>query len=158
MRIGISGHRDLTPETTAAVRAELGRLLGGKKNDPQKASCLATSATQMSHRSVVATGGRLVVIVPAEKYRDGLGAESLPEYDALMAAAAEVVRLPFVESTSESHMAASVAMLDRIDELVAVWDGKPSRGYGGTADVVDEAERRGLRVQVVWPAGATRSN
>ena len=27
-------------------------------------------------------------------------------------------------------------MLDRADRLYAVWDGKPARGYGGTADVV----------------------
>ena len=33
-------------------------------------------------------------------------------------------------------MAASKLMVDGIDELYAVWDGKPARAYGGTADVV----------------------
>jgi hypothetical protein len=53
-------------------------------------------------------------------------------------------------------MAASQAMLDRADQLYAVWDGKPARGYGGTADVVAEAESRGVPVTIIWPEGAQR--
>jgi hypothetical protein len=43
-------------------------------------------------------------------------------------------------------------MLARTDRLYAVWDGKPARGYGGTADVVAEAEKRGIPVTVIWPS------
>lgn len=43
-----------------------------------------------------------------------------------------------------------------VDELIAVWDGKPARGYGGTADVVAYAERTGVPVRVLWPEGASR--
>jgi len=53
-------------------------------------------------------------------------------------------------------MAASRAMLARADCLYAVWDGKPARGYGGTADVVAEAEGSGIPVTVIWPEGARR--
>ncbi|MGW1005456.1 hypothetical protein [Streptomyces sp. NPDC002520] len=42
------------------------------------------------------------------------------------------------------------------DELVAVWDGKPAWGHGGTADVVAYAERTGVRVRVLWPEDASR--
>ncbi|WP_198036875.1 hypothetical protein [Nocardia sp. BMG51109] len=47
-------------------------------------------------------------------------------------------------------------MLDDADELFAVWDGKPARGYGGTADVVAVARQRGMPVTVIWPDGAQR--
>ncbi len=47
-------------------------------------------------------------------------------------------------------------MLDRADELWAVWDGEPARGPGGTADVVAHARGRGVPVRVVWPPGARR--
>jgi len=67
-----------------------------------------------------------------------------------------VQRLGFTESTSEAHMAASELMLRQADELWAVWDGKPARGYGGTADVVARARDSGIPVQVIWPAGARR--
>ena len=53
-------------------------------------------------------------------------------------------------------MAASQSMLDLVDTLIAVWDGQPARGYGGTADVVNEARRRGTPVLIVWPDGASR--
>jgi hypothetical protein len=105
---------------------------------------------------VLDVGGQLEVIIPAVQYRDGLPEAVHAEYDALLSAASQVDRLAYVESTSESHMAASQAMLARADRLYAVWDGKPARGYGGTADVVAEAERSGIPVAVIWPEGARR--
>ncbi len=42
------------------------------------------------------------------------------------------------------------------DELWALWDGKPARAYGGTADVVAYARDRGVPVRVIWPDGARR--
>jgi hypothetical protein len=53
-------------------------------------------------------------------------------------------------------MAASQAMLEGADHLYAVWDGKPARGYGGTADVVADAKDRGIPVTIIWPPGATK--
>lgn len=74
----------------------------------------------------------------------------------IFARAAAVRRLPFTESTSESHMAASKLMVDGADELCAVWDRKPARAYGGTADVVAYARGQGTPVRVIWPDGAQR--
>ena len=45
---------------------------------------------------------------------------------------------------------------DRSSVLVAVWDGQPSRGLGGTADVVAYARQRSVPVTVTWPEGASR--
>ena len=53
-------------------------------------------------------------------------------------------------------MAASKLMIETADELYAVWDGKPARSYGGTADVVAYARERGTPVRVIWPDGAQR--
>jgi hypothetical protein len=53
-------------------------------------------------------------------------------------------------------MAASEFMIGQAGELWAVWDGKPARGYGGTADVVAYARRLDIPVLVIWPAGANR--
>jgi hypothetical protein len=47
-------------------------------------------------------------------------------------------------------------MVDGADELYAVWDGKPARAYGGTADVVAYARERATPVRVIWPEGARR--
>jgi hypothetical protein len=77
-------------------------------------------------------------------------------YDALLAQAADVNRLGYTESSSSSHMDASLRMIEDADEVLAVWDGKPARGYGGTADVVHAARQHGTPVTGVWPDGARR--
>jgi hypothetical protein len=40
------------------------------------------------------------------------------------------------DSNSQVHMAGSEILVGLVDELLAVWDGNPAWGYGGTADVV----------------------
>ena len=154
-RIVISGHRGLPPETVIlvdqAIRAALAdhaRVTG--------LSCLADGADQIFARAVANAGGRLEVVIPAQQYRQGLPGTSWAGYDDLLALASAIHQLPFTESTSESHMAASRLMIDHADELYAVWDGLPARAYGGTADVVAYARERGIPVKVIWPDGATR--
>lgn len=155
MRFAVTGHRGLPRETAQVVDAALREEISGTSG-LVGVSCLADGADALFAQAVLDRGGRLVAIVPAAQYRDGLPAEHHPVYDALLARAAEVVRLDHVESTSQSHMDAGLAMLDRADRLLAVWDGLPARGYGGTADVVDAARDRGLPITVVWPEGARR--
>jgi hypothetical protein len=47
-------------------------------------------------------------------------------------------------------------MIQQADRLFAVWDGKPARGYGGTADVVAYARERDIPLVVIWPDGEKR--
>ncbi|MFD1934288.1 hypothetical protein ACFSKW_22725 [Nonomuraea mangrovi] len=156
IRIAVSGHRGLPSQTVTLIDDAIRKALAEHAPAITGLSCLADGADQIFARAVLDLGGVLEAVVPAEQYRDGLPVEAHPEYDALASRAAQVHRLEFVESTSESHMVASRRMLDHADELFAVWDGKPARGYGGTADVVAEARRRGVRIRVIWPEGAQR--
>ncbi|GDY28421.1 hypothetical protein [Gandjariella thermophila] len=155
--VAVTGHRGLSEATerlvAEALRAEIDRRAGA---DLVGVSCLADGADTLFAEAVLAAGGSLVVVVPAERYRDGLPASHHATYDALLSRAAEVVRLHHVKSVAEAHMNASLRMLDRADELLAVWDGLPARGFGGTADVVAAARERGVPVTVVWPDGAHR--
>jgi hypothetical protein len=65
--------------------------------------------------------------------------------------------MPFAESSRDAYMAASEHVLSTVDSMIAVWDGGPSGGHGGTADVVEAARKQELDVTVVWPNGAARS-
>lgn len=158
MRIAVSGHRGLDETTTGLVESEIRnhlqqlRAVGGLVG----ISCLADGADQVFARAVLGAGGTLIAVIPAEQYRAGLPERAHAEYDELLARAAEVYRLPYIESTPQAHMAASRRMLEDADALVAVWDGRPARGYGGTADVVDLARTHDLDITLIWPAGATR--
>jgi hypothetical protein len=155
-RIAISGHRGLPAPTSRLVDEAIRAALAEHAPDLTGLSCLADGADQIFARAVTDLGGTLEPVIPAAQYREGLPAESRPEYDDLLAQAAVVHRLPFTESISESHMAASKLMVDEADELYAVWDGKPARAYGGTADVVAYARERIIPVRVIWPDGAQR--
>jgi hypothetical protein len=154
--IGITGHQGLPDGISAEVDASVRHRLAALGEPVRGVSCLADGADQIFARAVLDAGGRLAVIVPADRYRDGLAEHARAGYDELLARADSVHRLHHVESTGQSHMDASAEMLDRIDELWAVWDGLPARGYGGTADVVALARERGLAVTVCWPQGASR--
>jgi hypothetical protein len=157
-RIAITGHRGLPGNTACKIRDAIRRELAGENSGGGLIglSCLADGADQIFARAVLDAGGCLEAIVPAAAYRDGLPEEARAEYDSLIVAATGITRLDFSESTSEAHMAASQVMLADADRLYAVWDGKPARGYGGTADVVADAKQRGIPVTVIWPPGATR--
>lgn len=155
-RIAVSGHRGLPPQTTTLVGEAIRAELAGGAAAVTGLSCLADGADQIFAQAVLEGGGQLEAVIPAAQYRDGLPADAHAHYDRLLGKAVAVHRMPFTESTAEAHMAASEFMIRQSDELWAVWDGKPSRGYGGTADVVAHARNREIPVLVIWPAGATR--
>jgi hypothetical protein len=156
-RIAVSGHRGLSADVEAlidhAIRAELSRFAG---INLAGFSCLADGADQIFARAVLDSRGELEVFVPASRYREALPEPAHRGYDELLSCAVAVHRLNHVESTSESHMDASIEMLKRADLLFAVWDGLPARSFGGTADVVSHARDMGVPVTVIWPEGAQR--
>lgn len=155
-RIAISGHRGLPAETATLVDRAIREALSDSDGEIAGLSNLADGADQIFARAVINAGGALEVFIPAREYRAGLPEGAHGEYDDLLNQASAVHELPFIESTPESHMAASQLMIDSADELFAVWDGKPARAYGGTADVVGYARERGMPVRTIWPEGARR--
>lgn len=155
-RIAVSGHRGLPGSTVKLVDTAIRAALAERAPEIIGLSNLADGADQVFARAVLDLGGRLEVIIPAARYRAELPSDAYGGYDELLSRANDVRRLPFTESTADAHMAASKLMVDSADELYAVWDGKPARGYGGTADVVAYARERGIPVRVLWPAGSQR--
>lgn len=156
MRIGITGHTNLTAETSRLVRKALDAELTGHA-DVVGMSCLARGADQIFARVVLDGGGTLEVVLPAADYRERkVKPDNVATFDELIAEATTVRTMSFAESNSAAYMAASEHILDSADAIFAVWDGRPAAGRGGTADVVDAARERGLPVTVMWPEGAER--
>ena len=156
MRIAITGHRGLPAATEQLVDQAIRDQLAHTGQDITGVSNLADGADQLFAQAVLDAGGQLEVIIPAALYRDGLPESAHASYDRLLSKASSVHRLDRVESTAEAHMEASNVMLDTADRLFAVWDGEAARAYGGTADVVAEARKRGIPVTIIWPEGASR--
>lgn len=158
MRIGITGHTNLMPECVPAVQAALVEVLERLERPLVGVTCLAPGADQVFARAVLGLGGQVEVVLPALDYRDKLKPHQVAEYDELRAAATVVSVLPHMSSGRLAYVAANERMLASVELLVAVWDGVPAQGRGGTADVVEQARASGVPIEVVWPAGARRKS
>ncbi|WP_043619741.1 hypothetical protein [Nonomuraea candida] len=156
MRIGVTGHMNLTPETARLVSDALRAHLASLDGDLVGVSCIARGADSLFAEAVLAAGGDLEVVLPSRDYRHAkVKPDHAEQFDRLMTAVT-VRFMDFDHASREAYEAANEAVLSSIDELVAVWDGRPGTGRGGTAEVVAEAQDRGLPVTVIWPDGAAR--
>jgi hypothetical protein len=154
-QLAITGHRGLSAELEAEVDRMI-RAAVAANSDVVGVSCLADGADAVFAQAVLDAGGSLVAVLPASEYRESLPADYLPVYDQLLARAGRVVQLPYVTPDPHAYMEAGKRMIDESDSLLAVWDGQPGRGPGGTADVVAYARSQGMPVTVLWPDGAAR--
>ncbi|MFG2821711.1 hypothetical protein ACGFX4_20050 [Kitasatospora sp. NPDC048365] len=157
MRVGITGHRGLTGPIAETVRELLQRTAADYiPADLTAVTCLADGPDTWWADAVLDRGGRIEAVVPAQDYRAGLPDWHHADYDRLLQAASDVHETGLTASTSEAHMAGSEILVGLSDEILAVWDGLPARGYGGTADVVDYARNLAVPVHILWPTGAVR--
>lgn len=160
IRIGITGHSNLSADTVPLVADAVRHTLIQRVHDFGNVvgvSCLARGADQVFARAVLDLGGALEVVLPAADYRDRkVKPDNRAEFDALCDAAAYVLTMNHTESNRQAYLDASDHVLSTVDSLIAVWDGEPSSGRGGTADVVDSARQNDLPTTVVWPGGAER--
>lgn len=160
LRIGVTGHRDLADSEGVAdlVRRQLlGVLeaLPGTDSTPVVVtllSALAPGADQLVARIVLDTFAEheveLQAVLPmgAEEY---LGTFDAPgDFHDLLDAADTVIVLSPSNSRHEAYARAGHLVVDHSDLLIALWDGRPARGPGGTAEIVDYARREGVGVLV----------
>jgi hypothetical protein len=154
-RVGITGHARLGGETSALVYDALAKALHKYRGSKLRGiTCLCDGADRIFARAVIDSSGDLQVVLPAADYRER--ALDRDDFDQLLGQASVVSWLPYRRSDRRAYMAASEELLRQSDVLMAVWDGKPSRRLGDTADVVSAARARGIPVIVLWPEGARR--
>jgi hypothetical protein len=67
----------------------------------------------------------------------------------LMKRADHVETLDRIGSDEESYFRAGRRVVDDSDLLIAVWDGRPAQGLGGTGDIVTYAEQQGRSTLVI---------
>jgi hypothetical protein len=148
MRIGITGHQRLAdPSSWDWVRHELAAILSRSAGPLVGVSSLAAGADQILADLVLRQGGALEVVIPFPGYAQEFGeGRDAREYERLLRVASGVETLRRNGSDEEAYMEAGKRVVNSSDLLVAVWDGRPSNGLGGTADVVEYAIRQKKRV------------
>lgn len=153
---GVTGHRNF-----ASDDARLGAIVAAEMLEARQAlapaaggvvvSALAEGADRLVARiGLERFGWDLVVALPMPRdayAMDFAGDASRAEFDALLARAGSVVEAPllepgadwraYTEARNHQYAWAGAYLVAACDVLVALWDGQPARGTGGTAHVVD---------------------
>jgi hypothetical protein len=156
--VGVTGHANLTDRSVELVHQKLLDLLRPRAEDLVGMTCLARGADQVFADAVLELGGALEVVIPASDYFTGISDPvSRERCEAYLGAAASTVTMPYESSGPPAYLSASRYLIDHCDLLLAVWDGSPATGSGGTADAVAYARDRGRSIAVVWPEGARRA-
>jgi hypothetical protein len=153
VRVGVTGHRRLEhAETWDWVRREIRAALREVPRPLMGLTALAIGADQLFAEVVLENGGDIEAIIPFADYESKFDNElDAANYRRLKALAARVEVLADIGSDEEAYMACGRVIADRSDLLLAVWDGEPARGRGGTADVVRHALTTATRVLQLDP-------
>ncbi|MEV8097759.1 hypothetical protein [Kitasatospora sp. NPDC085879] len=158
--LAVTGHINIAESSEPLIREALLALLEGyPASELTGVSCLAEGSDALFADAVLSVGGKLVAVLPSRDYRQRMVSPRYgDEFDRLCQAAAEVTTMPHQRATGAAYAAANRELLHRAELLVAIWDGRPGSGRGGTADAVAAARTAGLPVHVIWPAGAARQD
>jgi hypothetical protein len=169
LSVGVTGHRaDIIGAGAAALGtrirytllqiAEAGAALLERERDcfapgPPRlrfVSPIADGADQIAAQIALDLGWELQAILPFERatYRASLANDGArAQFDALLARSTCVLELPGDAAHSlEAYVMTGRGTVAHCDLLIAVWDGRPPRGRGGTGEVVQFALTRGTAI------------
>jgi len=141
------------------VLGRIRQLSPSSKATPLKfgiVSALAEGADRLVAREVLNDPDAVLeVALPlprADYVQDFTTAQSREEFKSLLDQARVIAMMPPSESREAAYAAAGRYIVDRVDVLVALWDGEPSRGVGGTGEIVAEARDRRLPLFCIRPS------
>jgi len=154
MRVGITGHQKGAGIDWKWVGDRI-RLELQKLHPPlEGVSSLAEGADQVFAQAILDFGGSLRSIIPTPKYERFFSDEGLRRYRRLKLRS-RTENLDPARNDEASFFKAGQYIADNTDILLAVWDGRPADGVGGTADVVSYALERGKVVIHIDPISRT---
>lgn len=130
------------PEGWSWVQAKMEGVLAGMAAPLIGITSLAIGADSMFAELVLRQGGAVEVVVPFPEYEQKFQHRSSERYRHLLEAASRVTVLRRRRSDEESYFEAGKRVVDLAEFLLAVWDGEPARGLGGTADIVRYATQQ----------------
>ena len=175
--VGVTGHRKdaLAPAALLTVHERLRTVLQALVEkakavhtrdqqfftaDPPRllfVSALADGADQMAAEVALDLGFELHAVLPfdCDRYRAGMADEaSRARFDDLLSRSTCSLELPGNGGEDlDAYVMAGRATIAHSDAIIAVWDGLPPRGRGGTGEVVGLAHERGTPIVHV-PVGA----
>ena len=151
MKVGITGHQKLNdPSAWSDVCKQLGELLNDAEKPLIGLTSLAIGADQLFAEVVLGCGGRIEAIIPFDgydlKFTEGPDREA---FRRLLEQAARVETLEKQGTDEDAYLAAGKRIVDLCDRMIAVWDGQPAAGIGGTGDIVTYCKSQDKPVDLI---------
>jgi hypothetical protein len=152
LAIGFTGHRNLSDE--GKCRAAIRRVLLEWKAKAPGVVYGVTSAAAGGDLLFAETcvelhlPFRIFLPAPQQKFREDFDEPSWARAEAVFAKALSVDVTSSGEKLTESYYECGIETVQQSQLLIALWDGGPSQGLGGTGDMVHFARELGR--PVVW--------
>jgi hypothetical protein len=151
MVAGFTGHQDIGTAATAAwVRRQIEAVVRNHRVELGITS-LAIGADQLFAAVLAEQKIAYVVIVPCKRYEETFDRAGLAKYRHFLRLATEKRTLHFEEPSERAYFEAGRQIVDQANLIIAVWDGKPAKGLGGTGDIVRYAQGESRMIVHVNP-------
>ena len=150
--VGFTGHREL--RDPARIKVALRQVLQELKQKCDGRlltfSSIANGADALFADESIALKlpWKAVLPFPKKFYLESVAEEERHVINSYTEKAYAVETMPLSVQQEDLYLNCGIRTVDDCDVLVAVWDGEPARGKGGTADVV--AYARQINKQVIW--------
>ena len=140
MKAGITGHQNLgDAETVAWVMTSLKNAIV-QNNVQHGFTSLAIGADQLFAQILHDKNIPYTAVLPCREIEKTFKTSvDLENYRRLLKNATEVETLDFIEPSESAFFEAGKRVVDLADIVIAVWNGQPAKGLGGTADAVKYA-------------------
>ena len=154
-RVGVTGHQRFdAPDAWRWVANAMRGQLEIMAPPITAVTSLAVGADQILARLVLEHGGKIYAVLPFADIERSFPPEHLPAYRELASqATVEVLSTPGTDE--DAYLAAGQRVVDLSDVVLAVWNGKPAKGRGGTADIVAYAMCRRVPLIRIDPVSRT---
>jgi hypothetical protein len=157
-RVGVTGHRHLADASAVGEAAEVvARAAAQRASGRGRPLCVVSSlaegadrivAEQFLAQALVPVTLEVVLPMAAREYERDFP-DTVDDFRTLLARAGRIETVLPTTNRDLAYLAAGLRVLASCDELVAVWDGLPAGGRGGTAEIVAAARTAGVAVTVV---------
>jgi len=153
--VGFTGHRQL--RDPAGVARKIGEVLAELRGrggaDWIALSSVAEGADLVFARTArkLGLGWEALLPLPPADFRTDFSPETWRDVEQLLTEAEHVRVVSEAAPREDAYLDCGMETVNHCDVLLAVWDGAPARGRGGTADIVIYARELGRPIVIIDP-------
>jgi hypothetical protein len=152
MKIGFSGHQHRKNLDYEWIRTSIYDALQRTGAEAEGLCALAAGCDQIFAECILDMDKSLTAIIPRDDYESFFRTkQELTSYKRLVDLASQCIELHDTADPETSFLRAGLYIVNNVDTLIVVWDGKPAKGRGGTADVIKLANERQLPLLHINP-------